>query len=254
MASEKAKELAAKQKAQIKAEKLRKKNSTDPADWSRTRQFVETYKATAKQDKTLNWWLLGATVATFAVIGTIGMLLQLHWALWVVLGLVSAFTAAMAVLVWRAKKAILTSAKGQVGSAYAALQMLNAKTYSYAPGINATRQFDVVHRVVGPCGIVLIGEGVPNRVRPLMQQEAKKHEGLVTGTKVTQIMLGDGPNQVALENLQKHIEKMPRVMQKYQMDELLTRLRALDAVRPKVPLPKGPLPTPKGMNRALRGR
>ena len=32
MASEKAKELAAKQKAEIKAEKLRKKNSDDPRD------------------------------------------------------------------------------------------------------------------------------------------------------------------------------------------------------------------------------
>ena len=32
------------------------------------------------------------------------------------------------------------------------------------------------------------------------------------------------------------------------------RLRALDAVRPKAPLPKGPMPTPKGINRAMRGR
>lgn len=254
MVSEKAKELAAKQKAQIKAEKLRKKNSTDPADWSRTRQFVETYKATAKQDPSTNWWLLGSAVAAFAVVGIIGVLTQTHWAVWILLGLMGAFTAAMFVLVWRAKKAILTSAKGQPGSAYAALQMLNTKKYTYAPGINGTRQLDVVHRVVGPGGIVLIGEGAASRVRPLLAQEAKKHESLVQGTKVTQIMLGDADNQVSLEALQKHIEKMPKVLQPYQVTEVLTRLKAMDAMRPKAPLPKGPLPTPKGMNRAMRGR
>lgn len=254
MVSEKAKELAAKQKAQIKAEKLRKKNSTDPADWGRTRQFVETYKATAKQDKTLNWWILAAVVASFAVVGIIGVLTNTHWAIWGLMALMIAFTAGLGVLVWRAKKAILASAKGQAGSAYAALQMLNTKKYTYTPGINATRQMDIVHRVVGPCGIVLIGEGAPSRVRPLLTQEAKKHEGVVHGVKVTQLMLGDAANQVPLESLQRHVEKMPKVMQPYQVTEVLTRLRALDAVRPKAPLPKGPLPTPKGMNRALRGR
>lgn len=254
MASEKAKELAAKQKAQIKAEKLRKKNSTDPADWSRTRQFVETYKVTVRQDPQANWWLVGAAVAAFALVGIIGLLTNTFWAVWVLGGLLAAFTAAMSVLVWRAKKAILTSAKGKPGSAYAALQMLNNKKYTYAPGINATRQLDVVHRVVGPGGIVLVGEGAASRVRPLLAQETKKHEGVVQGTKVTSIMLGEGSGQVSLESLQKHIEKMPKVLQPYQVAEVLTRLRALDAVRPKAPLPKGPLPTPKGMNRSLRGR
>ena len=254
MASEKAKELAAKQKAQIKAEKLRKKNSTDPADWGRTRQFIETYKATARQDPQLNWWVAGAAVAAFALIGIIGVLTHTFWPVWVVAGLFGAFTAGLGILVWRAKKAILSSAKGQPGSAYAALQMLNTKKYTYAPGINATRQLDVVHRVVGPGGIVLIGEGHAARVRPMLAQEAKKHEGIVAGTKVTQIMLGDGPNQVSLESLQKHIEKMPKVMQPYQITELLTRLKAWEATRPKAPVPKGPLPTPKGMNRSLRGR
>ena len=39
--SEKAKALEAKQKAELKAEKLRKKNSDNPADWGRWRQYRE---------------------------------------------------------------------------------------------------------------------------------------------------------------------------------------------------------------------
>ena len=45
----------AKQKAEARAEKERKRNSTNPADWGRWRQMVETYKITAKDDKHLVW-------------------------------------------------------------------------------------------------------------------------------------------------------------------------------------------------------
>ena len=50
MASEKAKQLAAEQKAAAKAEKLRKKNSDDPRDWGRVKQVVEAYQRTAEVD------------------------------------------------------------------------------------------------------------------------------------------------------------------------------------------------------------
>ena len=45
MASEKAKALAAQQKQERKAEKLRKKNSDDPRDWGRVRQIIENQGA-----------------------------------------------------------------------------------------------------------------------------------------------------------------------------------------------------------------
>ena len=47
---------------------------------------------------------------------------------------------------------------------------------------------------------------------------------------------------------------MPKSLQPFQIAEVKQRLRALDAVRPKAPVPKGPMPTPKGLNRAMRGR
>ena len=53
MASEKAKALAAQQKAERKAEKLRKKNSDDPRDWGRIRQMIEAYKRTNEVDPQL---------------------------------------------------------------------------------------------------------------------------------------------------------------------------------------------------------
>ncbi len=57
-----------------------------------------------------------------------------------------------------------------------------------------------------------------------------------------------------LGDLEKRITKMPTVLQPHQAAEVRRRLAALDAVRPKAPMPKGPMPTPKGINRAMRGR
>ena len=115
------------------------------------------------------------------------------------------------------------------------------------------RQLDMVHRVVGPCGIVLIAEGQPGRVKPLLTKAVRKHEHVYADATVTTLSMGDGHNQVKLTELQKAIQKLPKTMESYQLAELGQRLKGLDE-RNKAPLPKGPMPTIKGINRALRGR
>ncbi len=254
MASEKAKELAAKQKAAIKAEKLRKKNSDDPRDWGQVRQLREAYKRTAEIDPAVTWWMLGVGVGIVAVIAIIGLLANLAWWAWLPLAIVSGLLGAMIVLTRRVKGAMVKRYEGQPGSAEVALQLLNKKKYTYDMGITATRQLDLVHRVVGPGGVVLIGEGTVGRVKPLLSGEARKHEQIAYGTPVTQLFLGNGDGQVKLGDLEKRITKMPTVLQPHQAAEVRRRLAALDAVRPKAPMPKGPMPTPKGINRAMRGR
>ena len=254
MASEKAKELAAKQKAAIKAEKLRKKNSDDPRDWGQVRQLLEAYKRTAEIDPAVTWWMLGVGVGVAAVIAIIGVLTGLAWWAWLPLALVAGLLGAMLILTRRIKGAMVKRYEGQPGSAEVTLQLLPKKKYTYDMAITATRQLDLVHRVVGPCGVVLIGEGTVGRVKPLLNGEARKHESIAHGTPVTTLFLGNGEGQVRLGDLEKRILKMPTVLQPHQVAEVRQRLRALDAVRPKAPLPKGPMPTPKGINRAMRGR
>ena len=254
MASEKAKELAAKQKAAIKAEKLRRKNSDDPRDWGRWRQFVEAYKRTAEVDPSVTWWMLGVGLGLVALIAVLGIVSNMAWWAWLPLALVSGVLGAMIMLTRRVKYAMVKRYEGQPGSAEVALQLLNNKKYTYDMGIAATRQLDLVHRVVGPSGIVLIGEGAASRVKPLLASETKKHEQVAYGVVVTTIVMGDGEGQVPLAKLADTIKKLPRKLEASQVNDLKARLRALDAVRPKVPIPRGPLPTMKGVNRAMRGR
>jgi hypothetical protein len=253
MASEKAKELAAKQKAEVKATKLAKKNSANPQDWPWYKQMWQTYKVTAENDPQLNWWLLGAFGGVLVLSILVGILLPPWW-VWLLLGVSGGLTAALWVLLDRAKKATFVRYAGQPGSAEVALSMLDKKKWFYTPVITATRQLDVVHRAVGPGGIILIGEGAPARVKTLLAGEVKKHEQVAYGVGVTSILMGDGEGQVPLGKLANHLKKLPKKLEPSQVTDVKARLRALDAARPKVPLPRGPLPSMKGANRAMRGR
>lgn len=252
--SEKAKALEAQQKAAVKAEKLRKKNSDDPADWGRVRQYVHLYKNTAEIDPKLNLYLALAVLGSVALVVALGVLLNTWPILTAITAVLTAALAANLVLLRRAKQGALTRHAGQAGSASVALQMLNSKKYTHQAAIAFTRELDMVHRVVGPCGVVLVGEGQPVRVKPLLAKEQRRHEQVLFGIPVTTMMLGDGAGQVKLKELQKAVEKLPKSIQPSQQASIQQKLRSLEAMRPKAPLPKGPLPQAKGMNRAMRGR
>ncbi|MFV0405363.1 MAG: DUF4191 domain-containing protein [Propioniciclava sp.] len=253
MASERAKELARKQKAAMKAEKLRKKNSDDPKDWGQLRQMTEAFKRTREIDPSVTWWMLGIGLAAVALVSLVGIFGNLIWWLWVPLALLTGLLGAMWTLTRKARSAMFTRYAGQPGSAEVALQSLNKKKYTYDVAITATRELDLVHRVVGPGGIVLIGEGQLGRVTKLLTTEAQRHGQVAYGTPVTEMVLGEADDQVPLNQLQKRIEKLPKVLAPYQSAEVRTRLKALNNKR-GMPVPKGPMPSPKGINRALRGR
>jgi hypothetical protein len=251
-----AKDAKAQAKAAKKAEKARKKASNDPKDMGRIRQIIRAYQVTHEYDRALPYLLLSAFLVPIAL-GVIIGLLWGHAFNVIFIGIMVGLLAAMFMLVRRAKRATFKRYAGKTGSAEVALQMLPKKWVS-TPGIAANRNRDVVHRTLGPGGLVLIGEGESGRVRQLLASEVKKHERVAYGISVTTIVMGNKEGQVPLDKLADHIRKLPKVLQGYQITDIKQRLRALDALRPPVPIPKGPLPTNprqvKGVRQAMRGR
>jgi hypothetical protein len=251
-----AKAVALQAKEAKRSEKARKKASTDPADMGRFRQIFRAYQVTHEYDKQLPYLLLAAFLVPVVVFWA------LHYA-WdhpiylTLLGAMFGLLLAMIVLVQRAKKATFKRYAGQAGSAEVALQML-PKQWVSTPVIAATRQQDAVHRTLGPGGLVLIGEGEPGRLRALLAGEVKKHQRVAYGVKVTTIVMGEKEGQVPLSRLAEHIKKLPKTLQPNQITDVKQRLRALDAVRPTMPIPRGPMPTSarqaKGSRQAMRGR
>ena len=250
--SEEAKRLEAKQKEQARAEKERKKNSDDPRDWGQLRQIRETYKMASQFDTTLPFWLIGAVLVGLVIGLVLGLALD-QLIIWLLLGLLLGITLAMLVFLRRVKRATYKKFEGQAGSAEIALGMLDKKKWTVAPAINANKSFDVVHRALGPGGLVLIAEGEPNRVRQLLNTEVKRHEQVAYGVKVVTVQMGDKDGQVPLNKLADHIKKLPKTMDPAKIADVKKRLVAIDAMRSRMPIPKGPMNV-KGARQAMRGR
>lgn len=219
----------------------------------RLKQILAAYRMTAKQDKKIGWVLLGVFFGIAAIFAVLAIFVG-PWFVWTVLGIPVALLATTVIFGRRVERAAYKQIEGQAGAAASALQTLR-RGWTVSPAIAVTKNADIVHRVVGRPGIVLVGEGQASRVKNLLSAERKKHERVAGGAPVTVLVAGDGDGEIGIRRLSKHVMKLPPVLQPSEITDLLARLKALDAVRPQVPMPKGPLPTSmKGVRQAMKGR
>lgn len=230
-----------------------------PEESGRVRQFIDTYKMTKKSDPAIGLWVFGSFLVVAAIAAVLFfVVLDTGGIIGIVVGVVGTLLfgtlAALIVFGRRAQKSAYAQMDGQVGAAAAALRMLR-RGWQSDPAIAFTKQQDVVHRVVGPPGIVLVGEGNPNRLRQLMVNEHRKHERVASGTPIHEVVCGNAEGQVPLPKLVRHVQKLGRQVKPAEMTDILARLKALDSQRSTMPIPKGPMPTSmKGMRGNLRGR
>ncbi len=230
------------------------KKVKDPNKPGRIKQIRQSYTMTKQTDPKIGLILLGvfllAGLAAFAV-----MLLVFNSLYFPILfGVLTGILAVLIVFGRRAQKSALAQIEGKPGAAAAALGMLR-RGWKTEPAIAVNRQQDVVTRVVGPPGIVLIGEGNPNRLRPMLTAERRKHERVARETPIHEVLVGRDEGQVPLPKLTKHVTKLGRNLKPAEMTDVLARIKALDANRSNIPMPKGPVPTSmKGMRGNLRGR
>jgi hypothetical protein len=211
-----------------------------------------------KTDRAIGWWILGTFLLAAAVGFTLFYLLPGEGVFGYIIAGLGAFLfgllAAMIIFGRRAQKAAYGQMEGQPGAAAAALRMLR-RGWKSDVAIAFNKQQDVVHRVVGPPGIVLVGEGNPHRLRQLMASERRKHERVASEVPIHEVISGREEGQVPLPKLSRHIQKLGRQVKPAEMTDILNRIKALDAQRSPIPLPKGPVPTSmKGMRGNMRGR
>ena len=208
---------------------------------SRRGQIRAAYKMTRQVDPLVGWVTLATGFITFAVLLAVGFVVGKPIYLGLV-GLMLAFLAATIVFGRRAEKAAYAQVEGQPGAAAAALNMLR-KGWTVTPGVAASRNQDLVHRAVGRPGVVLVGEGPPNRVANLLAAEKKKVTRFVPDVPVYEVQAGDEDGQVPLRKLNRHLTRLPRNLKNPQVAEVNRRLKALGTMN--LPIPKGPMP--KGM-------
>lgn len=237
----------------------KQKAPKDPNKVGRIAQIRQTYAMTKERDPRIGLILLGTFVVAGAIAFGLSWLLTRGWVFPGIMGVLTGFLAALIIFGRRAQRSAIAQIEDQPGASVAILGMLRRGWQVEKQPVAFTKQQDIVFRVVGPPGIILVAEGNPNRLKPLLVSERKRHERVASETPIHDVYVGKAEGQVPLNKLVKHVTKLGKNIKPAQMTDILQRLKALDAQRSAMPIPKGPVPTSarsamKGARANLRGR
>jgi Domain of unknown function (DUF4191) len=204
-------------------------------------QIRSAYQLGRKGDPALPWWLLGVFVLTWLVVAGLGALAG-SLILFIVIGFFGALAATSAVFGQRVQRSVYRQVEGTPGASLQALSTLRRGFSVDAEPVAVNKNQDLVMRVVGKCGVVLVGEGSPTRVPQMLVAERRRHQRALGDIPVHEIQVGNGEGQVPLRKLSRAVAKLPRTLTGPQRTELDHRLKALAATQNTIPIPKGPLP------------
>jgi len=222
----------------------KKKNVESPAKGDAPKKqsqlavVKDAYKLVKKDSPLAVIWCL----LVFALVLTFGVIIGNNLGHPIYAGFITlpvAFLAAFFLFTRYANVAAYSSIEGQIGAGASVLMSIR-RGFVTTPAVNVNRDQDMVHRVSGKAGIILVGEGGFG-VKTLMQDERRKMERFLSGVPVTEVVVGDGQGQVTVRKLQKHLKKLPKKLNTVQLREVRARLRSVGGLN--MPMPKGPMPT-----------
>ncbi|WP_433184481.1 DUF4191 domain-containing protein [Actinoallomurus sp. CA-150999] len=182
------------------------------------------------------------TLVLFVVLG-----LVLGQALFMIpLGVLVAIAVGMIIFGQMAQRTQYSMIEGQPGAAASLVENMRGR-WVVTPAVQANRNMDVVHRVIGQPGVILLAEGPPSRVGKLIGAEKKRISRAASEVPIYDIQVGSEEGQIPISKLQRHLTRLPRNLKKDQVSELIDRLNALPQAMqmPKGPIPKGAR-VPKG--------
>jgi hypothetical protein len=209
-----------------------------PKKQSQLAVVKDAYKLVKKNSPLAVIWCL----LVFALVLTFGVIIGNNLGHPIYAGFITlpvAFLAAFFLFTRYANVAAYASIEGQIGAGASVLMSIR-RGFVTTPAVNVNRDQDMVHRVSGKAGIILVGEGGFG-VKTLMQDERRKMERFLSGVPVTEVVVGDGQGQVTVRKLQKHLKKLPKKLNTVQLREVRARLRSVGGLN--MPMPKGPMPT-----------
>jgi len=181
--------------------------------------------------------VIGSGLGVLVVLVVIGLLTGLA-ALLIPLGVLLGVLVSTILFGRFAQAAQYSAIEGQPGAAAAVLENMRGN-WTVTPAVAANRNMDVVHRAVGRPGVVLVGEGSPNRLATLLAAEKKRVARVAYEVPITEFQVGNEEGQIPISKLQRKIMRLPRQLKPAAVSDINHRLKAL---QPSLQAPKGPIP------------
>src|SRR5215469_4694127 len=151
---------------------------------------------------------IGSGLAIIAVLVVVGLLTGLA-AFLIPLGVIGGLLTSTILFGRFAQAAQFKAIEGQPGAPVAVLQQMRGN-WTVTPAVNGNRNMDLVHRVVGRPGVVLIGEGNPARVSALLAAEKKRTARVAFDVPIFEMQVGDDEGQVSIRKLTRKVMRLPR--------------------------------------------
>ncbi|WP_026460935.1 DUF4191 domain-containing protein [Schaalia suimastitidis] len=213
----------------------------------------DAYSITARTYPWIGWVLGGMSIAIIAIGVLIAALTSGSYILWTILGISTAALASMSLLAFLVRRAMYSQVDGRVGAVYAVLSQIRRGWIVPEQPVAGNREQDLVWRIVGRPGVVLISEGPSSRVKPLLDAERKKVVRVMRNVPVHIIQVGQEAGQIKLAQLESALRKLKKHLTREEVPAVQQRLAAL--TRLQAPIPKGIDPTKvRPSRRAFRGR
>jgi hypothetical protein len=216
------------------------KNDADSDEQGgRIAQMRAVWRLTRKADPRLPLIVFGTALAVLAVLLGVGVIIG-HPIYFAVLGIVAALLAGTTVFGRRATASMYGQVEGQPGAAASVLQTMRGD-WRVTPAVAFNRNMDLVHRVIGRPGVVLVGEGnSPTQLRQLITDQKRRVARVAPETPIYDVVVGDADGQVPLRKLQRELMRLPRNLGRKDVGGVESRMRALGGTN--MPMPKGPMP------------
>jgi hypothetical protein len=224
-----------------RAKNTRTANGGGAADdrGGRVAQMRTAYRLTKERDPRLPLIVFGPALLALAALVVIGIVTG-HIVLFAILAVPVAILVATSLFGRRATGAMYSQVEGQPGAAASVLQTMRGD-WRVTPAVGFNRNMDLVHRVIGRPGVVLVGEGSsPAQLRQLIADQKRRVGRVAPDTPVYDIIVGNDEDQVPLRKLPQRLLKLPRNIGRNDIAGLENRMKALGGTN--VPLPKGPMP------------
>lgn len=192
--------------------------------------LADAYRVTKRTYPWITWVLILIPVVILAV--AIILCVTLHARVasfigWVVVAITGGLFIDTMLLTRLLTSATYTQMDGVKGAVSWVLGQIKRGWTIESDPVAMNKKQDLVWRLVGRPGIVLISEGPASRVKGLLEDEERKCHRVAASVPVHTIQVGHDQGQIPLKDVTKALRKLPKAINKDEVPLVATRLESL---------------------------